>query len=116
MARGTSKVMQKEFDKAKLEFPFEGDLLEIQTEKGNWIQTTRITFRSYDGPRRITTYDTKLTIDPRNIKSNHTESYSQLYEGPVYYYGSNREGIWENSFKVVYSQELEMDEVNNRYY
>ena len=114
--RKSSAVMQKEFDKAKLDFPFEGDLLEIQNEKGNWIQTTRITFRSYDGPRRITTYDTKLTIDPRNIKSNYTESYSQLYEGPVYYYGSNRKGIWKSSFKVLYSQELEMDKINNKYY
>ncbi len=114
--RKSSSVMQKEFDKAKLYFPFEGDLLEIQTKEGKWLQTTRITFRSYDGPRRITTYDTKLTIDPRNIKSNHTESFSQLYEGPVYYYGSNREGICQNTFKVVYSQELEMDEVNNKYY
>ncbi len=54
MSRGASKVMQKEFDKAKLEFPFEGDLFEIQNEAGKWLQTTRVTFRSYDGPRRIT--------------------------------------------------------------
>ena len=33
MSRGASKVMQKEFDKAKLEFPFEGDLFEIQNEE-----------------------------------------------------------------------------------
>ena len=116
MSRGASKVMQKEFDKAKLEFPFEGDLFEIQNEAGKWLQTTRVTFRSYDGPRRITTYDTNLTIDPRNIQLVHTESYSQPYEGPIYYYGSNREGGWRGTFKVLYSQELEMDEVNNRYY
>jgi hypothetical protein len=116
MSRGASAVMRKEFDKAKLEFPFEGDLFEIQTEKGTWIQTTRVTFRSYDGPRRITTYDTKLTIDPRNIQSVHTSSYSQPYEGPVYYYGSNQEGGWRGTFKVLYSQELELDKVNNKYY
>ena len=40
MSRGASTVLRKEFDKAKLEFPFEGDLLEIQTEEGNWLQTT----------------------------------------------------------------------------
>ena len=114
--RQVSNVMQKEFDKAKLEFPFEGDLLEIQTKEGKWLQTTRITFRSYDGPRRITTYDTKLTIDPLNIQSVHTSSFSQPYEGPVYYYGSNQRGIWKSSFKVLYSQELKVDEVNNRYY
>ena len=68
MSRGASAVMRKEFDKAKLEFPFEGDLFEIQNEAGKWLQTTRVTFRSYDGPRRITTYDTNLTIDPRNIQ------------------------------------------------
>ena len=33
MSRGASEVMRKEFDKAKLEFPFEGDLFEIQTER-----------------------------------------------------------------------------------
>ena len=116
MSRGASKVMQKEFDKAKLEFPFEGDLFEIQTEAGKWIQTTRVTFRSYDGPRRITNYDTALMVDPLRIQSAHTESYKQEYEGPIYYYGSNREGGWRGTFKVLYSQELEMDEVNNRYY
>ena len=30
MREESSKVMQKEFDKAKLDFPFEGDLFEIQ--------------------------------------------------------------------------------------
>ena len=72
--RKSSAVMQKEFDKAKLDFPFEGDLFEIQTEKGNWIQTTRITFRSYDGPRRITNYNTKLTIDPLAYQNVNTGS------------------------------------------
>ena len=114
--RQASSVMQKEFDKAKLEFPFEGDLFEIQNEAGKWLQTTRVTFRSYDGPRRITTYDTKLTIDPRNIQSFHTSSYSQPYEGPIYYYGSNREGGLRDTYKVLYSQELKMDKVNNKYY
>jgi hypothetical protein len=116
MSRGASKVMQKEFDKAKLEFPFEGDLLEIQTEEGKWIQTTRITFRSYDGPRRITHYNTKLTINPLDHQSVTTGSLTQKYEGPIYYYGSNREGGWRGTFKVLYSQELKADEVNKRYY
>ena len=40
--------MQKEFDKAKLEFPFEGDLFEIHNYlEGKWLQTTRLT--CYDG-------------------------------------------------------------------
>jgi len=116
MSRGTSAVMRKEFDKAKLEFPFEGDLLEIQTEEGKWIQTTRVTFRSYDGPRRITKYNTKLTIDPLDHQSVTTGSLTYDYEGPIYYYGSNREGGWRGTFKVLYSQELEIDEVNNKYY
>ena len=103
MSRKSSAVMQKEFDKAKLDFPFEGDLFEIQTEKGNWIQTTRITFRSYDGPRRITRYDIRTP-------------YVEEYNGPIYYYGSNREGGWRGTFQVLYSQELEMDKVNNKYY
>ena len=76
MSRGASKVMQKEFDKAKLEFPFEGDLFEIQNEAGKWLQTTRITFRSYDGPRRITNYDTALNwLILYVFKCAHTESY-----------------------------------------
>ena len=116
MSRGASKVMQKEFDKAKLEFPFEGDLLEIQLESGKWLQTTRVSFRSYDGPRRITKYNTKLTINPLDHQSVTTGSLTYDYEGPIYYYGSNREGGWRGTFKVLYSQELEMDEVNNRYY
>ena len=103
MSRAASSVMRKEFDKAKLDFPFEGDLFEIQTEKGNWLQTTRVTFRSYDGPRRITRYDIQTP-------------YVEEYNGPIYYYGSNREGGWRGTFKVLYSQELEMDEVNNKYY
>ena len=40
MSRKSSAVMQKEFDKSKLDFPFEGDLFEIQTEKGKWLHTT----------------------------------------------------------------------------
>ena len=116
MNRQASKVMQKEFDKAKLKFPFEGDLLEIQTEDGKWLQTTRITFRSYDGPRRITNYDTSLTIDPLSYNAATTSSFTGEYNGPIYYYGSNREGGWRGTFKVVYSQELEMDEVNSKYY
>jgi len=116
MSRVASAVMRKEFDKNKLEFPFEGDLLEIQTEEGNWLQTTRVTFRSYDGPRRITKYNTKLTIDPLDHQSVTTGSLTYDYEGPIYYYGSNREGGWRGTFKVLYSQELEMDEVNNKYY
>ncbi len=114
--RKSSAVMQKEFDKAKLEFPFEGDLLEIQTENGNWLQTTRVTFRSYDGPRRITKYNTKLTIDPLDHQSVTTGSLTYDYEGPIYYYGSNREGGWRGTFKVLYSQEIELDKVNNKYY
>jgi YHS domain-containing protein len=114
--RKSSAVMQKEFDKAKLEYPFEGDLLEIQLESGKWLQTTRISFRSYDGPRRITKYNTKLTINPLDHQSVTTGSLTYDYEGPVYYYGSNREGGWRGTFKVLYSQELEMDEVNNKYY
>jgi hypothetical protein len=105
MSRKSSAVMQKEFDKAKLDFPFEGDLFEIQTEKGNWIQTTRITFRSYDGPRRITRYVFGVRTP-----------YIEEYNGPVYYYGSNREGGLRNTFQVLYSQELELDKVNNKYY
>ena len=116
MSRGVSKVMQKQFDKAKLEFPFEGDLFEIQTEAGKWLQTTRVTFRSYDGPRRITNYNTELTIDPLVYQNVSTGSITQDYDGPIYYYGSNREGGWRGTFKVVYSQELELDEVNNKYY
>jgi hypothetical protein len=49
--RESSEMMQRNFDRNKLEFPFEGDLLEVQDKKGRWIQSTRITFRSYDGPR-----------------------------------------------------------------
>ena len=90
--------------------------LKFKTEKGNWLQTTRVTFRSYDGPRRITTYDTNLTIDPRTFKWFILKVDSQPYDGPVYYYGSNREGGWRGTFKVLYSQELELDEVNNKYY
>ena len=116
MARGASEVMKKEFDKAKLEYPFEGDLLEIQLESGKWLQTTRVSFRSYDGPRRITNHDTRLTINPLDNQSVSTGSLTHDYEGPIYYYGSNREGGWRGTFKVLYSQELEMDEVNNRYY
>jgi len=33
MSRGASKVMQKEFDKAKLEFPFEGDFVAVRPFK-----------------------------------------------------------------------------------
>jgi len=88
MSRQSSSVMQKEFDKAKLD----------------------------DGPRRITNYNTKLTIDPLAYQNVSTGSITHDYEGPVYYYGSNREGGWRSTFKVLYLQELKTDEVNNRYY
>jgi hypothetical protein len=47
---------------------------------------------------------------------NNTSSYIEQYEGPVYYYGSNQQGTWNNSYKVLYSQELKLDKVNNKYY
>ena len=116
MNRGASSAMRVEFDKDKLDFPFEGDLLEIQTESGSWLQSTRITFRSWDGPRRITKHNTKLTIDPRSIKIGSLSSITRDYEGPVYLYGTNTQKILNNTFKVLYSQKLELDQVNNKYY
>lgn len=116
MARGTSPVIQLDFDKDKLDFPFEGDLLEIQTESGSWIQSTRITFRSWDGPRRTTKHNTKLTINPRSIKIGSASSITRDYEGPVYLYGTNTQKALNNTFKILYSQKLELDKVNNRYY
>jgi len=109
-------LIQVDFDKAKLDFPFSGDLLEIQNAEGNWLQSTRITFRSWDGPRRITKHDTKLTIDPRSIKMGTTSSITRDYNGPVYLYGTNVQKALNNTFKVLFNQKLELDQVNNKYY
>ncbi len=95
MARETSTVLQNQFDKTKLKYPFKEGLFEIQTQNGKWCQTTRISFRSYDGPRRI----------------NNVE-----YNGPIFVYGTNYQFTRRNDFQVVYSQELKFDKVNKRYY
>lgn len=116
MSNKASAVMQSQFDKAKLDFLFEGDLLEIQDKQDRWIQTTRITFRSYDGPRRITVFDTGLVITPLDRVLNTTSSYTGDYNGPLFIYGSNKQQVSRGTYQVVYSQKLEYDEVNNRYY
>ena len=67
-------------EKIKFEFNTAG-VLEIQYATGGWGRVTAVTFRAYDGPRRIT--------EPQfTEKSNpHVPMRTYLYEGPVYYSG-----------------------------
>jgi hypothetical protein len=80
-------------EKIKFEFNTAG-VLEIQYNTGTWGRVTAITFRAYDGPRRIT--------EPQfTEKSNpHVPMRTYLYEGPVYYYGSNKEAVKQNNHTV----------------
>ena len=80
-------------EKIKFEFNTAG-VLEIQYATGGWGRVTAVTFRAYDGPRRIT--------EPQfTEKSNpHVPMRTYLYEGPVYYYGSNKQVVKQNSDTV----------------
>lgn len=61
----------------KLEYPFNSaGCLEVQLPNGNWYRITCREFRSYTYPRRIS-------------QNKGKEYVTEIYEGPVYLYGTN---------------------------
>jgi len=61
----------------KLEYPFnDAGCLEVQLPNGVWYRITAKEFRSYTYPRRIS----------HVVKDKYT---TDMYEGPVYLYGTN---------------------------
>lgn len=63
-------------------------------EEGTWYRATCDTFRSFDGPRRIVYYV-------------NNEAKPETYNGPLYYYKSNKKVKKKNTKKVVYLHEID---------
>lgn len=62
----------------KLIYPFnDAGCLEVEYKQGTWVRVTPREFRSYSAPRRISCFKDK-------------EYVTEVYDGPVYYYGSNK--------------------------
>ena len=82
-------------EKIKFDFNTAG-VLEIQSADGTWYRVTAKTFRSYDGPRRIT----EPQFTEKSNPSVPMRTY--VYEGPVYFSESNRVATKQNNFTVRY--------------
>jgi hypothetical protein len=81
--------MEKTGNVEKLIYPFnEAKVLEVFLPVSKrWHRVTCIDFRSWDGKRRIQ---------------------KEIYEGPLYAYGTNREVEFKNTEKIVPSEVLNM--------
>lgn len=82
-------------EKIKFDFNTAG-VLEIQSADGTWYRVTAKTFRSYDGPRRIT----EPQFTEKSNPSVPMRTY--VYEGPVFYSESNKKAVKQNNFTVRY--------------
>lgn len=87
MKRGNTGKLLYDFDVSAL--------LEVQTEKGNWVRVTARDFRSWDGPRRIT----RAYPDPEDRHGYIQEEIE--YHGPVFIYGTNTQVEYHGSFKPM---------------
>ncbi len=76
-------------EKIKFDFNTAG-VLEIQSADGIWYRVTAKTFRSYDGPRRITEPEFTQKSNPS------VPMRTYVYEGPVYFSESNRVATKQN--------------------
>lgn len=81
---------------AKLKYDFEThhvlEVYSVGTEQ--WCRVTCDTFRSWDGQRRIT----KGNPNPWVQQSFEPE----MYEGPLYYFQTNKLCEFKNTSKVIY--------------
>jgi len=80
-------------EKIKFDFNTAG-VLEIQHHNETWYRVTAATFRAYDGPRRITEPEYTERANPRIPMRTY------VYEGPVYYYGTNKQVVKQNNYTV----------------
>ena len=70
-------MSEKKGSTVKLVYPFNtAGCLEVQLPNGNWYRITCKEFRSYTYPRRIS-------------QNKGKEYVTEIYEGPVYLYGTN---------------------------
>jgi hypothetical protein len=70
-------MSEKKGNTGKLKYPFNTAAgLEVQLPNGNWYRVTCREFRSFTYPRRIS--------QPKG-----KEYVTEIYEGPVYLYGTN---------------------------
>ena len=80
-------------EKIKFDFNTAG-VLEIQYHDGSWGRATAGTFRAYDGPRRITEPEYTERANPW------VPMRTYVYDGPVYYYGTNKQVVKQNNCTV----------------
>lgn len=86
-------MSEKRGQTEKIRFDFNtAGVLEIQLHNETWYRVTAATFRAYDGPRRIT--EPQFTERGNPWVPLHT----YVYEGPVYYYGSNKKATKQNNY------------------
>jgi hypothetical protein len=82
-------------EKIKFDFNTAG-VLEIQSADGTWYRVTAKTFRSYDGPRRITEPEFTEKSNPS------VPMRTYVYEGPVFYFESNKQAVKQTNFTTRY--------------
>lgn len=71
-------MAEKKGNTVKIEYPFnDAGCLEIEYKPGKWVRVTPREFRSYSFPRRIS--------QPKG-----KEYVTEMYDGPVYYFGTNK--------------------------
>lgn len=71
--------------KLKYDFPTQAGLF-IQLNSGNWVQTTPIVFRSWNGPRKYH-LPSDVVLGKVNLPMKEV-----TYQGPVYKYATNTIG------------------------
>jgi len=91
---------EKRGDIGKLKYDFETTAVcEVEMEENKWYRVTAKTFRSFDGPRRLTFPLQQPGIGMRN--SQDLEFITEEYFGPVYMMGTNLQVPFTNSRQTV---------------
>ena len=97
---------EKRGDTGKLEYDFDtAAVCEVEMEEGKWYRVTAKAFRSFDGPRRLTSPLRQPGLGMTDIKE--IEFRTIQYNGPVFMYSTNLEVPWTNSRQTITNPELD---------
>lgn len=85
----------------KLKYPFDRVAVLEVNKNGSWYRVSENDFRSWDGERRLS-YPIEVK---KGFANTQVEIKTEIYEGPVYEYGTNTVIPKENRNTVVYFHE-----------
>jgi len=95
-------MAEKRGETEKLKFDFDqANALEIKHKTLGWYRVTSRDFRSFDGPRR--------TIAPEQVTQGRVNfpMITTLYEGPVYFWGTNKRVEYKDTQTIISSSQME---------